>query len=377
MINQIGLSMYIVKRFQAGDVQVGMLGLAQSICYGMLAWVGGRLADRISKRLLMVTGLGLLACGLITLPLLNSLYAVIVAAGFCSLVQILVFPPYYGYIADTISPERLSRVIGINGMSLVGCAVVGAFIVGRIHEQLGAPAAFYASLGLCLFSLVFGSVFAPRRDEGAGPIQTAVDSSGETTTVSIHPAGAKFMYAAMMLNFTGFFTALIHQVFLARLGKLPEFSLSLTQQSNLHTARIIMGILGYSIGAFTSGWHWKRYPLFLGAAGLTTASLLAAFAPGPAVLAAAFCIGGVSTSFGSQMSLYYSVGGGVMKRGRAAGLNESALALGGGLGPFIGGQIADHAGTPRAALFVPLIPLALCAALWIKSLGRIPPRQDR
>jgi hypothetical protein len=68
------------------------------------------------------------------------------------------------------------------------------------------------------------------------------------------------------------------------------------------------------------------------------------------------------------MSLHYAIGGGHMSGGRGAGLNETALAMGGASGPLVGGILARMMGTPRGALFAPLLPLAVCVVVWMKLL---------
>lgn len=100
-------------------------------------------------------------------------------------------------------------------------------------------------------------------------------------------------------------------------------------------------------------------------------TIMSGFAPNPLWLTLAIGLGGVGAAMCNQMSLYYAIGGGHMSGGRGAGLNETALALGGASGPLVGGIIASLAGTPRGALFAPLLPLAVCIVVWWRLL---PPR---
>ena len=73
-------------------------------------------------------GLFLLTCGFLAVPYAPSLLLVLIIAGFCSVVQIIVFPPSFGLLAESVRPEKLSRVLGMNGASLVFSGVIAAWL---------------------------------------------------------------------------------------------------------------------------------------------------------------------------------------------------------------------------------------------------------
>ncbi len=363
VMNSIGLSMHLVERFGASDLQVGMLGSVQLVSYGAMAWMGGFIADRIPKRPLILIGLILLASGFYAVPHARSMTTLFVIAGFCSLVQMIVFPPYWGWVAETVGPDRVSRALGVNGISLVFCAMSAAFGVGRLYAHYGPTTTFGVSFWLCVFSAVLLIFCPPKREESSASRDGKLEKPHEEPSIA-ESERWKFFLAVLALNATGFFVAITHQTFLVRLGKLPEFSLPLPLQSNIHMLRMFCGAGGYALGAFWNGWHWRRWPFWVAAVWLGIASLLAFVAPNAWVLGGAMALGGVATSFGNQMGLFYCVGSGVLGRGRGAGVNESALALGGAVGPFLGGIAAQFAQNPRAALLVPIAPLGLCAVAW-------------
>jgi hypothetical protein len=101
---------------------------------------------------------------------------------------------------------------------------------------------------------------------------------------------------------------------------------------------------------------------------MTLVTLLAGFSPNAIALGAAIGLGGAGTAMCNQMSLYYAIGSGTVRQGRGAGLTESALAIGGGCGPLLGGIAAVMMGTPRGAMFAALLPITLCCVLWWKVL---------
>jgi predicted MFS family arabinose efflux permease len=149
--------------------------------------------------------------------------------------------------------------------------------------------------------------------------------------------------------------------------------MTLPEQSNIQGLRMLCGGLGYVVGVVWTGWHWRVWPFWTLGGLMTVVTLLGGFAPNVPVLAVAIGLGGVAMAMCNQMSLYYAIGSGVVKRGRGAGLTESALALGGGAGPLLGGVAASLMGSPRGALFATLVPLAGCALIWSRALPRRSP----
>ena len=347
--------------------------MIQILTYGSGAWLGGALADRMQKRPLMITGLLALAAGYALIPMAQSLAVIYALAAFCSFVQILVFPVGFSLAAECAQGEKLSRLLGMYGLSLLLGAAVAGFSVGPLFEALGFANTFRLSGSICFAIALYTMLCEPVR-------LLELESEAQHDRAPAKPQEAmppldvrrKFMIAALALNFTGFFIGLTHQTFLVRIASLPEFSLSLTQQSLIQGSRLTGGILGYACGAAWVGWHWKRWPFWLAGAWLTGVALISGFAPNGLVLGIGIAIGGLATSFGNQASLYYCIGSGVVEGGRGAGLSESALAAGGGIGPLTAGFAAAAVSTPRAACFVGILPLAISFVIWSRMPSRGP-----
>lgn len=376
VINAIGLSIYIVDRFGAADLAVGSLGAITLLCYGSFAWLGGLMADRYPKRVLIPTGLSLLTLAFWAIPYAEKLGHVIALSGLCSMAHVIIMPSTFGLVAESVGPRRVSRYLGLNALVLVMAGMTAAFLVGRLYAWGGAMGTFHTCAAISASALVVMLVFAPRQEAGEAPSPTGrvSDPTGlpapPAPALHIHRHARAFLFAALGLNFLGFFVGVLHQYFLVRVATLPEFSLSLPEQSNLQALRMMASGVGYALGVAWTGWHWRRWPFWALGGLMTVVTLLGGFAPGPAPLAAAIALGGLTTAICNQLSLFYAVGSGAVKGGRGAGLTESALAFGGASGPMLGGLAASLAGTPRAALFVPLVPILACAALWAWLLPR-------
>lgn len=378
VINGIGMSMFAVDRFSAGDVGIGTLGAVMMFAYGSFAWAGGLLADRYPKRLLIPCSMCVLALVFWTIPYARSLSQLIGLAAFCSIVYVTIMPSNFGLIAESVRHHRVSRFLGFNALILVFAGTAAAFFVGRLYESGGPVRAYHTAAAITVAALLFAIVCAPRNEHDE-PSHLPVPPPGTVppepdVPPQVHGHARGFLVAALALNFLGFYVGVTHQHFLVRLATLPELDLTLPQQSNIQSVRMLGSALGYLAGVAWTGWHWRRWPFWMLGGLMTVVTLLGGLAPNAIVLAAAIGLGGMGAAMCNQISLYYAIGSGVVKRGRGAGLTESALAIGGGCGPLLGGLAAVLAGTPRGALFAALLPIAACAALWLKVLPAGAPR---
>lgn len=373
VINGIGMSIFAVDRFGAGDAAIGTLGAVMMFAYGSFAWAGGLLADRYPKRVLIPSSMGVLALVFWAIPYANSMTQLIGIAAFCSIVYVTIMPSTFGLIAESVKHHRVSRFLGFNALILVFAGTASAFFVGRLYESGGPVRTYHTASAITVAALLFAIVCAPRNENDLpsphlpSPPPGGVPPAPDVVP-QVHAQARGYLVAALALNFLGFYVGVTHQHFLVRLATLPELDLSLPEQSNIQSLRMLGSALGYLIGVAWTGWHWRRWPFWTLGGLMACITLLGGFAPNALLLAVAIGLGGMSTAMCNQISLYYAIGSGVVKRGRGAGLTESALAIGGGCGPLVGGLAAVMAGTPRGALFAALLPIVACGVLWWRVL---------
>lgn len=370
LMNAIGLSMFAVEGFGAGDFAVGVLGSILMFSYGAFAWLGGLLADRFPKRALIPFGLSVLAVIFWIVPYAGSLVQMTALGAFCSVMFVTIMPSHFSLIGESVAPHRVSRFLSFNAMVLVLAGMTGAFLVGRLFEAGGPVRAFHTSSMISAGTMVFVLLFAPRNENREAEEEHRLDPENSPVTLRAHPHARAFLYGGLTLNFLGFFVGIMHQYFVVRLAVVPELEMTLSQQSNVQALRMLCAGSGYVLGVVWTGWHWKTWPFWSLGALMLTVTLAAGVAPNPVWLAAAIGAGGFGSAMCNQMSLYYAIGGGAVRGGRGAGLNETSLALGAGSGPLVGGVLAGLAGTPRGALFAPLLPIAVCVVLWMRILPR-------
>ena len=126
---------------------------------GSLAIFAGPLADRLGYRLMMITGMVLLAVGLLVSGLL-PLYAVVLVALFLAALGKAVFDPaMQAYVSDHVPYRRRGLVIGILEFSWAGSALLGIPALALIIDRFGWRSPFFvmgllAVLGIALLVLL-------------------------------------------------------------------------------------------------------------------------------------------------------------------------------------------------------------------------------
>jgi predicted MFS family arabinose efflux permease len=130
---------------------------------GSLAIFAGPLADRLGYRLMMITGMVLLAVGLLVSGLL-PLYAVVLVALFLAALGKAVFDPaVQAYVSDHVPYRRRGLVIGILEFSWAGSALLGIPALALIIDRFGWRSPFFvmgllAVLGIALLVLLIAPV---------------------------------------------------------------------------------------------------------------------------------------------------------------------------------------------------------------------------
>jgi MFS family permease len=171
VINGIGMSIFAVDRFGAGDLAVGSLGAVMLFAYGSVAWMGGLLADRHPKRVLIPLGLGALAVAFASVPYVRTFGQLVALAGFCSLIFVTIMPSHFGLIAESVRYERVSRYLGFNAMVLVFAGMAAAFFVGRLYAAGGPELTWRSAASISFCALVFVVLCAPRNENAAAPCE--------------------------------------------------------------------------------------------------------------------------------------------------------------------------------------------------------------
>jgi len=346
-IQELGVSDPTALRFW-----VGLISSVSSLCFGVMAPVWGLLADRFSRKLMLLRSM---AAGTIVIGLM----------GFSrSVVTIFILRIMQGLLTGTVTasaalvsvgtPEKkLSYALGfLSSSTYIGLAL-GPFVGGLVAEYVGFRASFFTGSAILFIGFFLVLLF----------IKEIPSHSAHYSGISFHPK--------MLLKSP--FIILFFLVFLTRFSRmLPSTFLPLFVQELMQAARGISANTGF-ISALTA--------ISTAAAGLTLVRLGDRFARLPfiavcfgtaAVIAFPIFFTGSLLSFAPFYVLAYFFIGVIdplllshlsastppRHRGVVFGLQTSAGALGWFLAPLAGSAVSIYFSIRHVFLFFSLSLLA-------------------
>jgi predicted MFS family arabinose efflux permease len=375
------LQIPIKTELRLTDGQLGALtGLAFALFYATLSLPIARLADRFSRRWLIVISLALWSamtalCGLATSFTMLVLLRIGVAIGEAGSV-----PASVSLIADYYPPQRRATAMSTWGLALPAGLMAGYAGTGWLAEMLGWRLAFavVGGVGLVLAPLVMAMLAEPRRGtfEIAGTALPPPPPLFASLGILWRTRAFRYVVIAGMLHgFSQYSMMTWNAPFFAR-----------THGLSLGTVALLMALLSGgagAIGMFASGWltdrlatrdaRWRVW-IMAAVVGLTVPLALLQYlttstpiAIGAATVAAATMI----AYYGPILAATQSATPPTMRAFGNAVLLLCFNLFGLGLGPWLTGLLSDllvpQAGADalRFALAIMLVPSALAALLFL------------
>ncbi|MDX1267830.1 MAG: MFS transporter [Oceanisphaera sp.] len=147
--------------------------LAVNQASGILGLFAGPLADRFGFRIAMLTGLVLLAAGMLTAGLLPTALTVLSALFLSGLAKNIFDPAIQAYVGEHVPYHHRGRVIGLIETSWAGSTLIGIPLVGLVIAAYGwqRPFVMMGLLGLAgIVAIGIGlPPDRPHRDVPVGP----------------------------------------------------------------------------------------------------------------------------------------------------------------------------------------------------------------
>ncbi len=144
--------------FQLTDVQLGLLGSLFLWGYALGSPVAGVLADRWSRRALVVWSLALWSGVTALMGLANGFPAFVILRLGLGLAECLYLPAATALLADHHGPETRGRAMSIHSLGLNFGVVIGGACAGYLAEHFGWRAGFWV-LGLGGVALAWSARF--------------------------------------------------------------------------------------------------------------------------------------------------------------------------------------------------------------------------
>lgn len=117
--------------------------IATSQITSLVGLFSGPLADRVGYRLMMRTGLGLLAAGMLVCGLVPVYWVVFLGLMLASFGKILFDPAQQAFIGREVEYSRRARAIGVIEVSWAGSTLIGIPLLGVVIEYAGLHSGFY------------------------------------------------------------------------------------------------------------------------------------------------------------------------------------------------------------------------------------------
>lgn len=363
------------------DGQLGALtGLAFALFYATLSLPIARLADRFSRRWLIVGSLALWSamtalCGLATSFTMLVLFRIGVAIGEAGSV-----PASVSLIADYYPPQRRATAMSTWGLALPAGLMAGYAGSGWLAEVLGWRLAFavVGGAGLVLAPLVLAMLAEPRRggfEVSGAPPPPAPPLFDSLRLLWGTRAFRYVVIAGMLHGFSQYAMMTWNAPFFAR-----------THGLSLTTIALLMALLSGgagAIGMFASGWltdrlaardaRWRVW-IMAAVVGLTVPLALVQYltsSTAVAIVAATIAAATMIAYYGPILAATQSATPPTMRAFGNAVLLLCFNLFGLGLGPWLTGLLSDalvpQAGTDalRFALAIMMLPSALAALLFL------------
>jgi MFS family permease len=342
--------MWLVVQLTGSGVSVGLTAALQFLPIMLFGAWGGLLADRVSKRKLLIVTQSLMALPALALWALTvggsveiwMVYALVFVRGAVNAVD---NPARQSFAIEMVGPENVVNAVALNSVIIHTSRILGPAFAGVVIALVGVGTCFLVNA----FSFVAMIVALRRMDPAAlqTPPKLARRGRGQLRSALRHVArtpGLRIPLAMMAVVGTLSFN---FQVLLPLLASLTWHGTAQT-----YTALAVAMGVGSVAGALAAGARGRADPRLLvgAAAAFGIAELLVAAAPSiPLQLAALIPLGAVSVTFAAGVNSAMQLAVDPAMRGRVMALYSVVFLGSTPIGAPLVGWIAQVAG-PRAGL---------------------------
>jgi MFS family permease len=344
--------MWLVVQLTGNGVSVGLTAALQFLPIMLFGAWGGLLADRVSKRRLLIVTQSLMALPALTLWALTvggsveiwMVYALVFVRGAVNAVD---NPARQSFAIEMVGPENVVNAVALNSVIIHTSRILGPAFAGGVIALLGVGPCFlvnavsFAAMIAALRAMDPAALHTPPRlaRRGRGQLRSALSHVARTPGLRI-PLAMMAVVGTLSFNF---------QVLLPLLASFTWHGTAATYTS----LAVAMGI-GSVAGALAAGARGRADPRLLvaAAAAFGIAELLVAAAPTiPLQLAALIPLGAVSVTFAAGVNSAMQLAVDPAMRGRVMALYSVVFLGSTPIGAPLVGWIAEVAG-PRAGLLL-------------------------
>jgi MFS family permease len=313
-------ALWLILSLTGSGVAVGLTTALQFLPMLLFGAWGGLLADRFSKRrLLMITQvlMALPAIGLFAVTEAGvvapwMVYLAVLAMGAVNSVD---NPTRQSFVIEMVGPERVVNAVSLNSVIVQSARIFGPALAGILIAGIGVGPCFAVN-ALSFVAMIIALW-------GMNPAQLRGGPRAEPERHAIR-AGLRYVRATPELAIPLALMAIVGTFgfnFQVILPLLARFSFD--GGAGVYAALVSAMAVGSVAGALITGSHGRTGPRLIAAAALTfgAAALLAAAAPGLVVeVAALFVLGAASVTFAATINSSLQLAVAPQMRGRVMAL---------------------------------------------------------
>ena len=355
---------WLVLSLTPSPFRLGLIGTLQFAPILLFSIPAGALADRVSRRRLIVGAQVVLACQSVALAALTAsgraeYWHVAVLASIVGLANVVDAPARQALVAELVGRADVGNAVALNSASFNAARIAGPALGGILIARLGVTPAFVLNaLGFVLATLVLARL--PAGERPAAPPGSVLEGIREGLRYALRTPeimltlGLLFVVSIFVFNFTVYVPLVVRTVL--HLG---------AEGFGFLMAALGMGAVTGALAVATAGARRPPVPLMFGAAATACAGLVALGACatfGPAA-AALFATGLTGIVLVASCNTWMQLQAPDALRGRVMSLYT--LVWGGSfpIGAFIVGTVSEHWGVGTALTVNGTAGIAIAAAL--------------
>ncbi|MDA3810703.1 MAG: MFS transporter [Spirochaetaceae bacterium] len=350
------LVFFVNTKFNAGSALIGWMSALWALAYLFGCLFLNNFREKLKPGRAIILAALVMGISVFFIPLLNSLFALIIIYMIFGLSTSLYWPPLMGWLSRGREGKKLGSSLAVFNLSWSSGVAVSPYIAGLIITQnislpLYIAAGIYGLIvAIFFFVTLFIQEFKPH-DSKSIKIEEVVDQSSP-----LRLSGWIGVFSAYL-----FYGTLL---FVFPLFAKNEWQMSEDKIGLILLFRALVSVIGFQLSGYSKWWHHKKSQLLISQILLFSLAMLLVFNQTQSIMIIAIISFGFLFSHMYTNSIFHGVSGSTNREKRMA-IHESALTIGVVFGSAGGGIIYENSTIQATFLFCgALVLLGLIAQIF-------------
>jgi predicted MFS family arabinose efflux permease len=340
-------------------IVAALLGL----CYALVSWLAGRLANRWGYFTTLKLGFGIMLAGMVTGTMAGSAAGVIAASAVVTLGMCFTWPVLEALISQGETPDHVPHAVGIYNITWAVTNAGALFIGGTLLVKLGYQCLFYVPAGLLgiQLALTLWLEKLPRPGNGSNPADWPPDPHRPPPKLA-----KSFQRMAWLANPFAYIG--INTLLAVLPGIAAKFHLSPMFAGFACSLWGFVRLLSFMALWRWTGWHYRFRWLVTAYLLLVVSFATILIAPSLWMVLAAQFFFGAAVGLIYYSSLFYAMDA-HDSSSEHGGIHEAAIGIGNSVGPAVGATalwLAPQNATIGAWAVSGLLTAGLGGLIWLR-----------